>query len=142
MIVMAIQLRIFVLSLVSGWIYGAIFSFIDLFFYKKRIFYCILNIIFHCLYHIGIFYLLYGLNGGVLRFYYVIVFLIGLGAYYRWYYPLIIPIYIQCIHYVKLPIKRIILVFSQFISIINMLLKSDKRKLGMHNDTSNKKKGC
>ena len=123
MIILAVQLRIFVLSLVSGWVYGMMSTFVELMFTSKNIINRILILIFHGVYHLFLFSLLYQLNGGSLYLYYVLLFLLGMYAYHRIYYPIIIPIYIQFIHYVKLPIKRIFLVFSQFISIIIMLMK-------------------
>lgn len=128
MIILAVQLRIFVLSLVSGWIYGMMSTFVDLICSSKNIINHILILIFHGVYHLFLFSLLYKLNGGSLHLYYVLLFLLGMYAYHRIYYPIIIPIYIQFIHYVKLPIKRIFLVFSQFISIIIMLMKKVKKK--------------
>lgn len=128
MIILAVQLRIFVLSLVSGWVYGMLSTFVDLIFTNKNIINQILILIFHAVYHLFLFSLLYRLNGGALHFYYVLLFLLGMYVYHRIYYPIIIPIYIQFIHYVKLPIKRIFLVFSQFISIIIMLIKKVKKK--------------
>ena len=128
MIVLAVQLRIFVLSIVSGWLYGMLSTFVDLMFTSKNIINRILILIFHAVYHLFLFTLLYRLNGGSLHLYYVLLFLLGMYAYHRIYYPIIIPIYIQVIHYVKLPIKRFFLVFSQFISIIIMLMKKVKKK--------------
>ena len=128
MIILAVQLRIFVLSIVSGWIYSMLSTFVELLFSNNNIVNKLFILLFHALYHLFLFYLLYRLNSGALQLYYVLLFFLGMYAYYRLYYPIIIPIYIQCIHYVKIPIKQFFLVFSQFISIIIMLMKSVKKK--------------
>ena len=136
MIILAVQLRIFVLCIVGGWMYGMLFTFVDLLFNRRKVVICMYDIFFH----IGMFYLLYILNGGLLRAYYVLLFIAGYVLYEYLYYPQVIPLFIQCIYYVKIPINRFLLVFSQFISIIKMLMKRENRKMGMHSDTSSKEK--
>ena len=141
MIVLSVQIRIFVLCIVSGWIYGIIYSFLQLVFINRRItfFRILIEILFQLIFHTTLFYLLFNLNYGVVRIYYVLLFILGICSYYLFYYPIVLPLYSKVIHYVKVPIKRFFLVFSQYISIIRMLLKKIKRRL--HNDTGNQKKG-
>ena len=62
MIILAVQLRIFVLSLVSGWIYGMMSTFVDLIYSSKNVIHHILILIFHAVYHLFLFNLLYQLN--------------------------------------------------------------------------------
>ena len=140
MIVLSVQIRIFVLCIVGGWIYGTLYSFIQLVFINRRItiFRILIEIVFQLLFHITMFYLLFNLNNGILRIYYVLLFVIGICSYYVLYYPIVFPVYTKVIHYVKIPIKRFFLVFSQYISIIRMLLKKTKRRL--HNVASNQEK--
>ena len=139
MIVLSVQIRIFVLCIVSGWLYGMLYSFLHLLFPAKRITIVrlLMEILFQCVFHLTVFYLLYNLNFGSLRLYYVLLFILGITSYYLLYYPIVFPIYTKVIHYVKLPIKRFFLVFSQYISIIKMLLKKGKRRL--RNVTSDQK---
>ena len=139
MIVLSVQIRIFVLCILSGWIYGMIYSFLQMVFNKKvTIFRIILELLFQFVFHTTVFYVLYTLNSGSLRIYYVLLFILGITSFYIIYYPIVTPVYCKVIHYVKIPIKRIFLVFSQYISIIKMLLKRIKRRL--HNVTSNQEK--
>lgn len=142
MIVLAVQLRILVLSIVSGWIYGMLYSFLQLWFHSKTRFLnrIVFEVVFQSFFHITVYYLLFLLNGGIVRMYYILLFIVGLWLYYLLYYPIVIPLYIKVIYYVKIPINRINLVFSQFISIIIMLLKKVKGRFWFHNDTKYKKK--
>lgn len=141
MIVLAVQLQIFVLSLLSGWAYGLCYScFTHLYLGKKvRVLRVLSELVFQVCFHSCVYYLLFLLNGGVLRLYYVFLFLIGLFLYYIWYYPLLLPVFNGVVYYVKIPIKLFFLVFSKFISIIKMLIKKVKRRLIHNNDDRTKK---
>ena len=142
MIVLAVQLQIFVLSIMSGWLYGLCYSFLQQLHSKKKYscFLLLVDVVFQIAFHSSVYYILFSLNGGMLRIYYVLLFLLGLFLYYLWYYPIVLPVYCGIIYYVKLPIKWIYLVFSQFISIINMLLNSMKRRVRLRHDECTKKK--
>ncbi|MBR5796519.1 MAG: spore cortex biosynthesis protein YabQ [Erysipelotrichaceae bacterium] len=135
MIVLAVQIRIFLLSIIIGWIYGICYSFLLVIFMKRKItlFRILIEIVFQFVFHSTVFYLLYILNNGTFRLYYALLFIIGIIAYYKLYYPYVLPLYCKVIDCVKVHIKRIFLVFSRYISII---MKVSKRKRRLHNDTS------
>ena len=142
MIVLAVQIRLFILCILSGWMYGMLYSFLQLLFKQDKVsvYRIIVEVVFQCVFHGFVLSLLVLVNNGSIRGYYVIVFIIGMVMFYIGYYPIIVPIYIKVVEYLRKYLKRISFVFSKFISIIRMLFKKVKRRVWFHNDTSNKKK--
>ena len=120
-----------------SWLF--VYYFTILLFHNKNCLYKWFNNVLLPVVKTSLFYLLFNLNYGAIRIYYVLLFILGICSYYLFYYPIVLPIYTKVIHCVKMPIKRFFLVFSQYISIIRMLLKKIKRRL--HHVTSNQKKG-
>lgn len=140
MIVLEVQLKIFVGSVLLGWLYGLCYScYHHLYLGKKDgVVRIVFDIVFQLCFHSAVFFCLFQLNGGILRVYYVLLFIIGIYFYYLWYYPLLLPVFESVLYYLKVPIKLFFLVFSQFISIIRILIEKARRRFDRNNDNGTK----
>ncbi|MEG3039824.1 MAG: spore cortex biosynthesis protein YabQ [Erysipelotrichaceae bacterium] len=88
--ILANQIQAILYHLMMGICYGLSYSFfmyITLA-YHRKLGKAILEIIFHCLYTILMFYGLYQINGGITNGYLIIIFIIGVWIFYQFYFSM------------------------------------------------------
>lgn len=135
MILLPTQIQLFFLSLWMGWLYGLLYSLIQRMFrrWEKTLLRIMIAIVFQLLFHSFAFYWLYQFNGGRLRFYYVLLFLLGIFLFYWWYFPIFFPLYEGIIQILHPPLRFLNLVFSRIIRIIKSARNKFKRRLRFKN---------
>lgn len=142
MILLPIQLRIFAGSVVMGWLMGVLYSLLrrTLRRWPKALGTLIIEALFHIAFQCLCFYLLFRLNGGRLRLYYVLLFLLGYYLYYVLYYPFFLPIYDGLARMISPIFHHGAVVFSKIDRIIKIQRTKMKRRMESHGKARARKK--
>lgn len=142
MILLPVQIQLFFLSLWMGWFYGLCYSFLQRMFRRwgQSFFRIVVILLFQIMFHSFAYYCLYQINGGRLRFYYILLFAIGIFFFYWWYFPFFFPIYEGIIVVLYPPIRLLKLVFSRIIGIIKSARNKLKRRVQIKNVDNSAKK--
>lgn len=124
------QIQAILYHIVMGWVYGCLLFMLSSFmmYIKSSFLKGIIEIIFHIIFVICMFYGLYQINGGITNLYLVTLFLLGVYIFYRLY----INVFIQFIAFLKRLIKpfvkKIYLVKYKILGIMKMYKKAFRRR--------------
>lgn len=104
---LAQQIQAILYHVMMGWVYGCTFSFLcSLTAYLRFSFMKgLLEVIYHIGFTILMFYGLYKINGGVTNLYLIILFILGVFVYYRFYLPVFNEFFIWFRHLFR-PFQR------------------------------------
>lgn len=85
------QVQAILYHFLMGWIYGCTFSFLCSFTVHLRhsLFVGCLEVLYHIGFTLLVFFGLYQINGGVTNVYLIVIFLLAVLIYYRWYLPVL-----------------------------------------------------
>lgn len=123
------QIQAILYHFMMGWFYGCTFSFLcSLSTYIRSVF---IKTIVELIYHIGftllLFEGLYHINGGITNLYLLVIFIIGVCIYYKWYLLIITDISHTLRMFVKPFFKKFAIVKLRILGIINIRLKRLRR---------------
>lgn len=101
------QIQAILYHFMMGWMYGCTFSFLcSLTVYLRfSILKGFMEIIYHIVFTLLLFYGLYQINGGVTNLYLVVMFIMGVCIYYRWYLYVCMQAFSWFIHLFR-PIRK------------------------------------
>lgn len=82
------QIQAILYHFMMGWMYGCTFSFLCSLIVSLRFSFIkgIMEILYHIAFTLLMFYGLYRINGGVTNAYLIVIFLLGVFIYYKWYF--------------------------------------------------------
>lgn len=137
------QLQAMIYHIVMGWIYACMFhllSCITLYFHH-RLTKGILEIIFHCVYVLLMYYGLYQITYGASSPYLFLIFLGGCYLYQRFYRPVFHSPFLHFVNFLIFPIRKLKVVKNKiFVIMVRGKEKRRRKKNGKKKDTSKKKK--
>lgn len=136
------QIQAILYHFIMGWGYACIFSFMISFLQYLRfpILKGIVEILFHIVFTLSMYYGLYHINGGITNAYLITFFCLGIFVYISLY----LKVFLQLVYSIKRmlhPIKRkLIIVKAKILGIIYLPTKYMKRRIANAKSKSNKKK--
>jgi len=136
------QVQAILYHLMMGWFYGCTFSFLcSLTVYLR---FALLKGLAEIIFHIGFillaFYGLYGINGGVTDAYLIVIFLLGILIYYKWYLSVFVRFFAWFIHLFR-PLKRKLnLAKMKIIGIIRVRRKKRAKRRAEHEKRKKEKR--
>lgn len=124
------QVQAILFHFLMGWLYGCFFFSMSSFivYIRSSFMKGIIEISYHILFVVCMFYGLYRINGGVTNFYLVMFFLFGMYIFYKLY----INVFTQFILFIKKLMRpfvnKILLVKSKILGIMKLSTKAVKRR--------------
>lgn len=120
--ILKVQIQSVIYALLTGWISGLIYTMYQQFYslFKNKFIHTIMDILFFGLWSVMTMWGLYKVNGGILRFYLILVFLTGYLIYYLFYFPLFFPFFFRMAMSLRNIFHPIYLAFCHLSDIINI----------------------
>lgn len=124
------QIQAILYHFMMGWFYGCTFAFLCSFTISLRPAFLkgILEVLYHIVFTLCLFYGLYQINGGVTNLYLVFTFVLGVCVFYRWYLIVCNEFYLWFRSLFKPLRKKLAIVKSRILGIIIVSRKRLRRR--------------
>lgn len=132
MMLLPIQIQAILYHLLMGWVYGLGFSFILTLnrHFRIRFFKGIMEILYHILFTLLMYYGLFCINGGITNIYLIAFFLLGMILYYRYYLAVFLSFFQKIIAIFRWIRKKFKVVKYKILGIIKVLIRRVNRRKG------------
>ncbi len=132
MMLLPIQIQAILYHLLMGWVYGLGFSFILTLnrHFRIRFFKGIMEILYHILFTLLMYYGLFCINGGITNIYLIVFFLLGMILYYRYYLAVFLSFFQKIIAIFRWIRKKFKVVKYKILGIIKVLIRRVNRRKG------------